>query len=129
MNYCVKIFDTRGNFLGKIGTGNTFSQRQFQCPYGLSTDPWTDEILVADYDGNKILTFGTDGKFLGYAVQAGSEGVENPTGVAVGPCGVMVVTECSPDGGTNVKAFRLYESRDGNHNIEKTWTSRTESAV
>lgn len=128
MNYCVKSFDVQGNYLRKIGSGNGFGQRQFQCPYGVCLDPGSQELLVADSLSNRVFAFRSDGKFQRYLLTANADGCLNPCGIAVGPCGTLVVTEANPDYG-NVKAFALYESVDGNHNIEGLWSSRTESAI
>lgn len=128
MNYCIKSFDVNGNYLRKIGSGNAFGQRQFQCPYGLCIDPGSEELFVADHQSHRLFAFASrDGKFLRYVLTGGSD-CQNPVGIAVGPCGTLVMTESDPDG-ANVKAFSLYDSFDGNHNIEGMWSTRTESAV
>jgi DNA-binding beta-propeller fold protein YncE len=97
----------------------------------VTVDPFSRNILVADYDTHRIFQFdGNSGKFLRYAL-TGGDGCRGPCGVAVGPdCGTMVVTESSADAfgniattgavtqqqqqqfaswPANVKAYRLHE--------------------
>lgn|SRR6218665_564044 len=88
----------------------------------------SQELLVADSLSNRVFAFRADGKFERYLVTPNADGCLNPCGVAVGPCGTLVVTEASPDHG-NVKAFALYESPDVNHNIAEGGQCRTESPI
>ena len=64
MNYCVKVFDPVGNFLVKIGSGQDWGQRQFQCPYGVCIDP-ENNILVTDNQGSKVSMFSANGDPMG----------------------------------------------------------------
>jgi len=119
-----------------LRVGNAFGQRQFQCPYGVSVDRQSGNVLVADADTNRVFEFsGATGRFVRYALTAAADGCRRPCGLAVGPvCGTLVVTESADpdDGQANVRAYRLYEglpvpSADGS--VEQVWTFRTESAV
>jgi NHL repeat len=144
-------------FFFQCHTGNAFGQRQFQCPYGVTVDPFSRNILVADFDTHRIFQFdGNSGKFLRYAL-TGGDGCRGPCGVAVGPdCGMLVVTESSGDtfGNTgvatqqqqpmaswpaNVKAYQLHEveiaAKFADADVrkpvvaEQVWNFKTESAV
>ena len=93
--------------------GNAFGQRQFQCPYGVTVDPFSRNILVADYDTHRIFEFdnavgssssasSTEGNFVRYAL-TGSDGCRGPCGLAVGPeCGTLVVAESGDAVGSTV---------------------------
>jgi len=116
-------------FCFALRAGNTFGQCQFQCPYGVSVDRQTGNVLVADADTNRVFEFcGPTGRFVRYTLTAAADGCRRPCGLAVGPeCGTLVVTESadSDDGRANVRAYRLH----GDANVEQVWTFRTESAV
>ena len=112
--------------------GNAFGQRQFQCPYGVSVDRRSGNVLVADADANRVFEFsGSTGRFVRYVLTAAADGCRRPCGVAVGPdCGTLVVAESADpdDRQANIRAFRLYEGVDMT-GAEQIWTYRTESAV
>ena len=94
--------------------GNAFGQRQFQCPYGVSVDRHSGNVLVADADSNRVFEFsGPTGRFVRYALTSTADGCRRPCGLAVGPeCGTLVITESADpdDGQANVRAYRLYSS-------------------
>lgn len=62
------MFDPAGNFLLKIGSGQDWGQRQFQCPYGVCVDP-ENNILIADHQGCKVSMFSSDGEPIGDLVK------------------------------------------------------------
>jgi len=119
------------NLKTKIGlcAGNAFGQRQFQCPYGVTVDRRSGNILVADADTNRVFEFsGPTGRFIRYAVTSSADGCRRPCGLAAGPdCGTLVVTEgADPDDGcASVRAYRLYDAV----NVEQVWTLGTESVI
>jgi len=110
-----------------IRAGNAFGQRQFQCPYGVSVDRRSGNVLVADADTNRVFEFtGATGRFVRYALTSAADACRRPSGLAVGPdCGTLVVTESADpdDGRANVRAFRLHDAG------EAVWAYRTQSTV
>ena len=128
--------------------GNAFGQRQFQCPYGVTVDPFSRNILVADYETHRVFEFdgSGSGRFLRYALTYG-DGCRGPCGVAVGPdCGTLVVAESSGDvfagsGMTpaaaaqttswtaNVKAYRLHEGSASSTDESQTGGRQQQAVV
>ncbi|ELU07004.1 hypothetical protein CAPTEDRAFT_224968 [Capitella teleta] len=106
MNYCVKIFDRTGNCLSQIGSGQDWGQRRFECPYGVCAD-LEDNIVVADYETNRVSLFHQNGRFIRHLLTKGDK-CNSPCGVAVGPCGHLVVTESNLDY-NNIKVYKIYE--------------------
>lgn len=106
MNYCVKIFDHNGNCQNQIGSGIDWGQRKFQCPYGVCAD-LEDNIIVADYETNRVSLFSQTGRFIKHVVTKADK-CNSPCGVAIGPCGHLVLTESNLDY-TNIKVYKVYE--------------------
>ena len=106
MNYCVKIFDHNGNCQNQIGSGQDWGQRKFQCPYGVCADV-EDNIIVADYETNRVSLFSPTGRFIKHILTKADQ-CQSPCGVAVGPCGHLVITESNLDY-NNIKVYKLYE--------------------
>lgn len=114
LNYSVKKFDRDGKFILRIGSGQDWGQRQLQCPYGVTTD-WDDNIIVSDCETHRVFLYGPQGKFIKYLLTK-NDNCKNPCGLAMGPCGHLVVTEHVADYANehaadyaNVKAFQMYE--------------------
>ena len=105
MNYSLKIFDEDGNFKRRIGSGVDWGRRQFLCPYGVTVDP-EGNILAADNENHKVFMFNSQGKFLKHLLVRAD--CYHPSGVAMGPCGNLVVTESSYDH-VGVKMFKVYD--------------------
>ena len=114
MNYCIKVFDRQGNYLRKIGSGQDWGQRQFQCPYGVAVDH-EENVLVSDWDNNRILMFDQQGAFLANPITK-IDGCTVPCGLAASVDGKLAFTECAYQH-SNVKLFRCCE-KDSYRQIE-----------
>ena len=66
LNSCLKVFDSSGNFLHKIGEKGT-EDGQFLRPYGVCVDQHGN-ILVSDLDSGHVQQFTIGGRFTGKTV-------------------------------------------------------------
>ena len=88
-NSCLKIFNSSGNFLRKIGEkGNEGGQ--FLMPYGVCVDQHGN-ILVSDRDSGHIQQFTIEGHFTGKTVTK----LNWPWGMATMPDGRILVCDYS----------------------------------
>ena len=86
-NSCLKIFNSSGNFLRKIGEkGNEGGQ--FLMPYGVCVDQHGN-ILVSDRDRGRIQQFTIEGRFTGKTVTK----LNWPWGIATMPDGRILVCD------------------------------------
>ena len=86
-NSCLKVFNSSGNFLRKIGEkGN--ADGQFSIPYGVCVDRHGN-ILVSDRDSGHIQQFTIEGHFTGKTVTK----LTWPWGMATLPDGRILVCE------------------------------------
>ena len=86
-NSCLKIFNSSGNFLRKIGEkGNEGGQ--FLMPYGVCVDQHGN-ILVSDRDRGRIQQFTIEGRFTGKTVTK----LNWPWGMATMPDGRILVCD------------------------------------
>eukprot|EP00058_Branchiostoma_floridae_P021685 XP_002607175.1 hypothetical protein BRAFLDRAFT_68030 [Branchiostoma floridae] len=82
----VFAFDLDGNFIFDFGRQGD-SDGEFQTPYGVTTDPAGNIIVLNDDDG-RVQVFGPDGKFIRTAVTVKGSG----TGIVLTPDGYIAVT-------------------------------------
>ena len=91
LNSCLKIFNSSGNFLHKIGEkGN--ADGQFLKPYGVCVDQHGN-ILVSDKESGHVQQFTIEGRFTGKTVTK----LTGPWGMATMPDGRILV--CDYKGG------------------------------
>ena len=88
-NSCLKVFNSSGNFLRKIGErGN--ADGQFLKPYGVCVDQHGN-ILVSDKDSGHVQQFTIEGHFIGKTVAK----LKWPWGMATMPDGRILVCDFS----------------------------------
>ena len=104
MNYCVKVFDTNGNFLNKIGGGLEWGKRSFHCPYGVAVDS-RGNYLVADHDNNRVVLYSNQGEFMG-DLSSKKDGCHRPCGVAF-TSGYVAFTEHTRSH-SNLKLYQIH---------------------
>ena len=89
LNCCLKVFNSSGNFLRKIGEkGN--EDGQFLRPYGVCVDQHGN-ILVSDKDSGHVQQFTIEGHFIGKTVTK----LTWPWGMATMPDGRILVCDFS----------------------------------
>ena len=89
LNSCLKVFNSSGNFLRKIGEkGNEHGQ--FLRPYGVCVDQHGN-ILVSDKDSGHVQQFTIEGHFIGKTVTK----LTWPWGMATIPDGRILVCDYS----------------------------------
>ena len=89
LNSCLKVFNSSGNFLRKIGEkGN--EDGQFLRPYGVCVDQHGN-ILVSDKDSGHVQQFTIEGHFIGKTVTK----LTWPWGMATIPDGRILVCDYS----------------------------------
>ena len=87
LNSCLKIFNSSGNFLHKIGEkGN--ADGQFLKPYGVCVDQHGN-ILVSDKESGHVQQFTIEGRFTGKTVTK----LTGPWGMATMPDGRILVCD------------------------------------
>ena len=84
---CLKLFDSSGNFLRKIGEEGE-ADGQFKDPWGLCIDGHGN-ILVCDYERGVVQQFSIEGHFSGKSVNK----LHSPRGIAVMPDDRLLVTD------------------------------------
>ena len=84
---CLKMFDSSGEFLGKIGEEGE-ADGQFKDPCGLCIDRHGN-ILVCDYERGVVQQFSIEGRFTGKSVAK----LQSPRGIAVMPDGRFLVSD------------------------------------
>ena len=85
-NHCVKAFDQSGKFLYKFGKqGN--QDGQFDSPHLMHVDSFNN-LLVCDYENNRVQQFSLDGRFTGKSTAV----LPNPAGITTAPDGSILVT-------------------------------------
>ena len=88
-NSCLKIFNTSGNFLRKIGERG-YANGQFLKPYGVCVDQHGN-ILVSDRESGYVQRFTIEGRFTGKTVTK----LNWPWGMATMPDGRILVCDHS----------------------------------
>ena len=88
-NSCLKVFNSSGNFLRKIG-GKGNEDGQFLRPYGVCVDQHGN-ILVSDKDSGHVQQFTIEGHFIGKTVTK----LTWPWGMATMPDGRILVCDFS----------------------------------
>ena len=85
-NHCIKAFDQSGTFLYKFGKEG-YQDGEFKMPYGLLVDS-SNNLLVCDFDNNRVQQFSLDGCFTGKTTTR----LSDPTSIATAPDGRILVT-------------------------------------
>ena len=91
-NHCLKLFDSSGNFLRKIGEQGK-GDGQLHWPKGLCVEKSGNHynILVCDRDNQRIVQFTMDGLYTGKSVAK----LRSPVGVATTANGRILVSDFS----------------------------------
>ena len=87
------------NLFDRAGPGN--QRGKFSQPRGIAIDPSSDAVYVVDMGNLRVERFDADGNFIGLwgsgeeggAVEFGSVNGLGPTGIAVGPDGLVYVAD------------------------------------
>ena len=85
-NNCIKVFDQTGTFLYKFGKPGD-QDGQFDWPCYMLVDS-SSNLLVCDYDNNRVQQFSLDGRFTGKTITD----LPSPVGIARAPDGRILVT-------------------------------------
>ena len=88
--HCVRVFDTTGLLLRKIGARGT-GDGQLLIPLGLCTDP-RGTILVLDCKNQRIAMFSDAGRFIKHMLTGKEEGLEFSRAIALSRDGRLVIT-------------------------------------
>ncbi|KAI8519754.1 hypothetical protein Bbelb_030110 [Branchiostoma belcheri] len=103
---CLKVFNSRGRFLRRIGP-RMKREVHLECPGGLCV--MNDVIMVVDIFTGQVMSISLEGKYQGVLLSQ-KDGLSYPQTLAVGPGGLVAVTEGSFFKGTHcVKTYRLGE--------------------
>lgn len=93
-NHCIKIFDTRGKLIRKIGNKGS-ADGQLLLPLGVSTDR-KDNILVLDCRNSRVSLFDIGGRFLKHVIGP-DENLQHSRAVVLSrDHGKLVVTRGDP---------------------------------
>ncbi|XP_078346144.1 E3 ubiquitin-protein ligase TRIM45-like [Oculina patagonica] len=89
-NHCLKVFDSSGKFLYKIGEAGK-ADGQLSYPWGLCVEKYGNRqnLLVCDRDNGRIQQFTVEGCFTGKTVT----GLQNPIHIATTPDGRILVSD------------------------------------
>ena len=90
-NQCLKVFDSSGKFLYKIGEGGN-ADGQLSCPRGLCVETEygnRQNILVCDQGNGRIQQFTVEGRFTGKTVTW----LQEPLSIATTPDGRIFVSD------------------------------------
>lgn len=88
-SHCVKVFNQTGKFLYKIGKRGK-QDGHFRMPYGLLVDS-SENLLVCDYDNDRVQQFSLDGHFLSKSATR----LSTPIAITTTPDGMILVTSDS----------------------------------
>lgn len=88
-NHCIKVFNETGKFLYKIGKRGK-QDGHFRMPYGLLVDS-SENLLVCDYDNDRVQQFSLDGHFLSKSATR----LSTPIAITTTPDGMILVTSDS----------------------------------
>ena len=86
-NGCVKVFDSSGRFLRKIG-GKGQADGQFVKPFGLYVDKHGN-LLVSDFSSCHVQQFSIEGRFTGKTVAK----LQKPWGITAMPDGRILICD------------------------------------
>ncbi|KAL9957023.1 hypothetical protein ACROYT_G038606 [Oculina patagonica] len=91
LNHCLKVFDSSGKFLYKIGEEGK-ADGQFFNPWGFCAEKYGNRrnLLVCDRDNGRIQQFTVEGCFTGKTVS----GLQDPLYIATTPDGRILVSDC-----------------------------------
>ena len=89
-NDCLKVFDSSGKFLYKIGEGGE-ADGQLSRPWGLRVEEYGNRqnLLVCDKDNGRIQQFTVEGRFTGKTVTK----LQDPIAIATTPDGRIFVSD------------------------------------
>ncbi|XP_078346146.1 E3 ubiquitin-protein ligase TRIM45-like [Oculina patagonica] len=89
-NHCVKVFESSGKFLYKIGEAGEADGQLF-CPWGLCVEKYGNRqnLLVCDRGNGRIQQFTVEGCFTGKTVT----GLQDPRYIATTPDGRIFVSD------------------------------------
>ena len=88
-NNCLKVFDSSGKFLYKIGEGGE-ADGQLSGPFGLCVEKYGNRqnLLVCDWGNGRIQQFTVEGRFTGKTVTE----LQDPSAIATTPDGRIFVS-------------------------------------
>ena len=91
-NHCLKVFDSSGKFLYKIGEEGKADGQLF-CPWGLCVEKYGNRqnLLVCDACNGRIQQFTVDGRFTGKTVTE----LQTPIAIATTPDGRILVSDAT----------------------------------
>jgi len=103
-DHTVKVFNMCGQFLFKFG--NTLNQNHFKIsdPRGVTTDS-QGNIIVAEWQGNRVSQFSPDGQFIQYLLN--DMDVKYPWGVTMNSQGKICVSEQKLNAKPALKMFQV----------------------
>ena len=89
-NHCLKVFDSSGKFLYKIGEKGE-ADGQLSNPWGLCVEKYgnSQNLLVCDSSNGRIQQFTVEGRFTGKTVTK----LQDPTEIATTPDGRILVCD------------------------------------
>ena len=90
-NNCIKIFDSSGTFLTKLGSEGSRCPDLSQ-PHGICVDV-KNNILVADCKNHRVNLYCSSGEFIEHVV-CETEGITGPSGLAIYN-NKLLVTRCN----------------------------------
>ena len=103
-NHCLKVFDSSGNFLRKIGSEGS-GDGQLKFPRGVCTD-YDGNIIVADRNNDRVSQFSMNGTFIQHLLTS-KDGIKDPYAVAISITKNLVVTEGGAER-ASLKVFQLW---------------------
>ena len=94
LNNCLKVFDSSGKFLYKIGEEGE-ADGQLSHPWGLCVEKYGNRqnLLLCDKDNGRIQQFTVEGRFTGKSVTR----LQDPTAIATTPDGRIFVSDFIAD--------------------------------
>ena len=104
-NHCVKVFDTNGVLLRRIGSKGV-QDGQLMIPLGLSTDP-SGNVMILDCKCGRVSLFTLDGRFVRHVIGR-EEGIEYSRAIALSNQGRLAIS--SGDNRGNIpNEVRIYK--------------------
>jgi tripartite motif-containing protein 2/3 len=104
-NHCVKVFDTSGTLLRRIGSKG-FQDGQLMIPLGLCPDK-NGNVFILDCKCGRVSMFRSDGQFVKHLIGA-QEGIEYSRAIAISNMGQLAVSS-GDNRGHIPNEIRLYK--------------------
>ena len=89
---CILVYQLDGKFVSSIGSGGS-GELQFNCPCGLSTDEYNNDIYICDYNNDRIQIISENHQFKS---QFGKDTLHYPCDIKLYKDNIFILGESNP---------------------------------